>query len=243
LLQEISFYQGSITGEYDEEFYYSVLAYQMTLNTWDAGVAFSAAVQQSFLGRWFGIGEGFLEENGLVSQRLINLAKRDVAMGASMDGDIYDVFFHGDVILISLMAELAMEVISTTIPTVNLLRFTKKGEDMITEIIQVARYGKNGKYVPTPKHDPKSGWGSPNSIPDYVTGQKLLDSAYSSSNTKQLYNVYDGKLVKFQPDGSGGWHPYEVQSPIKEVPIEVLRVMLNDGLITKSQYNKWIKNK
>jgi len=98
-------------------------------------------------------------------------------------------------------------------------------------------------YEPSPKHDPKSGWGSPNPIPDAKTGQTLLDTAYSSSKNKQLYNIYDGKLIKFQPDGPTGWHPYEVTNPAKEVPADVLRQMLKDGKITKVEYNKFLKNK
>ncbi|WP_019912133.1 hypothetical protein [Paenibacillus sp. HW567] len=97
-------------------------------------------------------------------------------------------------------------------------------------------------YEPSPKHDPQSGWGSPNPIPDAQTGQQLLDSAYLSSKNKQLYNIYEGKLVKFQPDGESGWHPYEVVNPAKEVPADVLRQMVNDGKISKADYNKMIKN-
>ena len=70
-------------------------------------------------------------------------------------------------------------------------------------------------------------------------GQESLNTAYSSADNKQLYNVYDGKLVKFQPDNASGWHAYDVIDPVKEVPTEVLRKMLNDGLITKPQYKKW----
>lgn len=95
-------------------------------------------------------------------------------------------------------------------------------------------------YEPSPKHDPQSGWGSPNPIPDAKTGQKLLDSAYSSSKNKQLYNIYEGKL---QPDGETGWHPYEVTNPAKEVPADVLRQLLKDDKITKVEYNKLLKNK
>ncbi|ASR47598.1 hypothetical protein B4V02_13395 [Paenibacillus kribbensis] len=98
-------------------------------------------------------------------------------------------------------------------------------------------------YEPSPKHDPQSGWGSPNPIPDAKTGQNLLDTAYSSSKNKQLYNIYEGKLVKFQPDGETGWHPYEVTNPAKEVPADVLRQLLKDGKITRVEYNKLLKNK
>ena len=110
--------------------------------------------------------------------------------------------------------------------------------------VKVAAEG-TGKpiYKPSPKHDPTSGWGSPDPIPDIRTGQEVLDTAYSSSKTKQLYNYYDGKLVKFQPDTVSGWHSYEVANAAKEVPADVLRQMLDDGKITKAQYKNFIKNK
>ena len=98
-------------------------------------------------------------------------------------------------------------------------------------------------YEPSPKHDPKSGWGSPNPIPDAKTGQKLLDTAYSSSKNKQLYNIYDGKLIKFQPDRETGWHPNEVMNPAKEVPADVLRQLLKDEKLTKAEYKRLLKNK
>ena len=98
-------------------------------------------------------------------------------------------------------------------------------------------------YNPSPKHDPKSGWGSPNPIPSIEKGQELLDSAYSSSKNKQLYNILDGELIKFQPDTVSGWHSYLVENPAKEVPVDVLRQMVSDGKITKNQYKNFLKNK
>ncbi len=99
------------------------------------------------------------------------------------------------------------------------------------------------KYNPSPKHDPNSGWGSPDPyFNDPVKGQKALDTAYTSSKNKQLYNIEDGKIVKFQPDTDGSWHGYEVKNPSKEVPADVLRQMRDDGKITKAEYNKMINN-
>ncbi len=119
----------------------------------------------------------------------------------------------------------------------------------VNGIIQTAQgagisLASNGNlYVPSPKHNPNSGWGSKDPFYDDASeGQKALDNAYSSSKNKQLYNVKNGKLVKFQPDGNGGWHAYEVQNPAKEVPTDVLRKMLDDGKITKAQYKDFIKN-
>lgn len=74
-------------------------------------------------------------------------------------------------------------------------------------------------------------------------GQQMLDTAYSSKNTKQLYNVYNNELVKFQPGNDGTWHAYKVINTSTEVPNDVLRNMKNDGIISKSQYNKWVNNK
>ncbi|MDE6016159.1 MAG: HINT domain-containing protein, partial [Acetatifactor sp.] len=98
-------------------------------------------------------------------------------------------------------------------------------------------------YAPTKKHDSRFGWGSKNPIPDMETGQNLLDTAYESSKNKQLYNVYEGKLIKFQPDRTNGWHAYLMDNTATEVPSEVLKKMLQDGAITKVTYNKLIKNK
>ncbi|MCE3199838.1 hypothetical protein [Paenibacillus sonchi] len=46
-------------------------------------------------------------------------------------------------------------------------------------------------YEPSPKHDPQSGWGSPNPIPDAKTGQEPLGVAYSPLKDKQLYKIYE----------------------------------------------------
>jgi membrane peptidoglycan carboxypeptidase len=60
---------------------------------------------------------------------------------------------------------------------------------------------------------------------------------------KNNSNYYEGKLVKFQPDTVSGWHSYEVANAAKEVPADVLRQMLDDGIITKAQYKYFINNK
>lgn len=40
----------------------------------------------------------------------------------------------------------------------------------------------------------------------------------------------------------GGWYPYTVIDPETEVPRDVYRKMPSDGLITKAQYKKYLKN-
>ncbi len=81
----------------------------------------------------------------------------------------------------------------------------------------------DGKYKPSPKHDPKTGYpgASKSNIPDIETGQELLEDSYGSSKVKQRYVWYRGRLVEFQPGNDGTWHDYTVDG--NEVPIDVLR--------------------
>ncbi len=98
-------------------------------------------------------------------------------------------------------------------------------------------------YAPSPKHDPKHPIGNPNPIKSQEEGQRLLDTGYHEG--KQIYNITDdGKLVKFQPDGTpeNGYHSYEVDgSP--DVPASVLRRMRDDGKITEAEYKRFSKGK
>lgn len=98
-------------------------------------------------------------------------------------------------------------------------------------------------YVPSPKHEPRHNWGSENPIKTKKEGQQLLDTGYTHG--KQVYNITDaGKLVKFQPDGTpnNGYHSYEVFSP-PDIPPSVLKKMVDDGKISKSDYKKYLKGK
>ena len=99
------------------------------------------------------------------------------------------------------------------------------------------------QYDPSPKHEPGHNWGSENPIKTKAEGQKLLETGYSSG--KQVYNITDkGVVVKFQPDNSpsNGYHAYKVSSP-RDIPSSVLKQMLTDGKITKSEYNRLRKGK
>ncbi len=99
------------------------------------------------------------------------------------------------------------------------------------------------KYQPSPKHTPDHGWGSDNPIKTQVEGQKLLDTGIHEG--RQIYNVTsDGKIVKFQPDNTpgNGYHSYEVSKP-RDIPNSVLKQMLENGLISRSEYNKLRKGK
>ena len=101
----------------------------------------------------------------------------------------------------------------------------------------------DGKYKPSPKHDPKTGYpgASKSNIPDIETGQELLEDSYGSSKVKQRYVWYRGRLVEFQPGNDGTWHDYTVDG--NEAPIDVLRQMRDDGIITNSEYKKLKKGK
>lgn len=98
-------------------------------------------------------------------------------------------------------------------------------------------------YEPSPKHEPGHNWGSENPITDPLEGQHLLDTGYHDG--KQIYNITStGQLVKFQPDGTpqNGFHAYGVAGP-PDVPPRILKQMLSDGRISKSQYKKFLKGK
>ena len=99
------------------------------------------------------------------------------------------------------------------------------------------------QYNPSPKHEPGHNWRSENPIKSIEEGQNLLDTGYKDG--KQIYNITkDGKIVKFQPDNSpvNGYHSYVVYGP-PDVPPSILRHMLNDGKISKSEYKKLMKGK
>ncbi len=98
-------------------------------------------------------------------------------------------------------------------------------------------------YIPSPKHEEGHNWGSENPIKTQTEGQHLLDTGYRDG--KQVYNVTDsGIIVKFQPDNTpqNGYHSYEVSKP-RDIPASVLKKLLNDGKITRSQYNRLRKGK
>ena len=120
---------------------------------------------------------------------------------------------------------------------------TSRGD--VARVLKKTEQGNYSKriYESSPKHNPQGGWGSENPIPNDKIGQELLDLAYSSSKNKQLYNIYEGDIIKFQPDSSSGkWHSYKVSNTAKEVLTDVYKQMLDDKLITKTDYNKLIKN-
>ena len=99
------------------------------------------------------------------------------------------------------------------------------------------------QYNPSPKHKPGSNWGSEDPIKSQGEGQHLLDTGYRDG--RQIYNVTnDGVIVKFQPDNTpgNGYHSYRVSKP-RDIPSSVLKAMLKDGKITRTEYNKLRKGK
>ncbi len=99
------------------------------------------------------------------------------------------------------------------------------------------------KYIPSPKHEPGHGWGSDNPIKTISEGQKLLDIGIHHG--RQVYNVTTrGEIVKFQPDNTkqNGYHSYQISKP-RDIPIPVLKEMLQKGQISRTEYNKIRKGK
>lgn len=116
-------------------------------------------------------------------------------------------------------------------------------ENSVSESVSKVNGKRKPKvYEPTAKHE-EGGYGSKNPISSKQEGQQLLNTGYESG--KQVYNVTkDGKIVKFQPANTpnNAYHAYEVHSP-RDIPNKVLKQMLDDGKISKSEYNKLRKGK
>ncbi|EGA5808940.1 hypothetical protein ACRFH6_001071 [Listeria monocytogenes] len=126
--------------------------------------------------------------------------------------------------------------------------FFQDAKDLSSNIESSDTHSTNDyKYVPNDGKHKGASKGDVSADPfwnNQKAGQKSLNTAYTSTKgNKQLYNIHEGKLVKFQPDNTGGYHAYEVINSATEVPSNVLRQMMKDGLIDKAQYNKFIKNK
>lgn len=62
---------------------------------------------------------------------------------------------------------------------------------------------------------------------------------------RQIYNISEsGQLIKFQPDGTpdNGYHAYVVYGK-PDIPPSILKRMLDDGKISRSDYNKYLRGK
>ena len=94
-------------------------------------------------------------------------------------------------------------------------------------------------YSPTQKHRP-GGWGTEMDLDDATAGQ-VLDNGMFGPNGNQRYGYHNGRLYEFQPDNVGGFHGYPIRG--NEAPPEVLRELRDNGTITKSEYNKFVKGK
>ncbi|MFN8455533.1 MAG: hypothetical protein U0401_12845 [Anaerolineae bacterium] len=88
----------------------------------------------------------------------------------------------------------------------------------LTHSNQVHRIRRN--YVPSPKHDPVTGWATKMDLEDQVA-QQVLDNGIQ--NGKQVYGYHSGKFYVFQPDNTIGYHGYPISRI--DVPTRVLREM------------------
>ena len=95
--------------------------------------------------------------------------------------------------------------------------------------------GCDPKYSPTDKHKP-GGHGTTMDLDDKTAAKVLKNSVISG---KQRYGYYDGKVYEFKDDNVGGWHGYPVGG--SKIPSNILRQWLKENKITKSKYNKLIK--
>ncbi len=80
------------------------------------------------------------------------------------------------------------------------------------------------QYVPSPKHNPLGGWGSPMDLDD-ETAQRVLDRGVRYR--RQIYGYHDGKFYVFQNDNAGGYHGYLIDRP----PTYALRKLKNSGIL------------
>jgi len=113
-------------------------------------------------------------------------------------------------------------------------------ENKVKENENNIKNDNNYEYRPTKKHE-FGGWGSTNPILDYKEGQMLLETGYKYG--KQIYNITkDKKIIKFQPDNTGGHHCYEVYEQ-DDLPSKVLKMLFDDCKITKAEYSKLLKRK
>jgi hypothetical protein len=101
-----------------------------------------------------------------------------------------------------------------------------------------SNWGNDHKYELTKKHA-RGGWGTEMDL-DNDTAQEVLNNGLTSPNGRQVYGYRDSKIYEFQP-GHNAYHGYPV--PAGEVPSSVLKEFLDQGLITKSEYNRMRKNK
>ncbi len=94
----------------------------------------------------------------------------------------------------------------------------------LTHSDQVSRVRHN--YVPSPKHDPVTGWATKMDL-DAQIAQQVLDSGIQQG--KQIYGYYGEKFYVFQPDNANGYHGYPISRI--DVPTIVLRELQNKGYI------------
>lgn len=91
LLTNMQFYEGEISGSYNVEFLSAVIAYESVINNWSSHVSMDVTIR----------GLDFLPESGEVSVRLLNYAIIDNNLGRDAYGTLYDIFYAGDLLILS----------------------------------------------------------------------------------------------------------------------------------------------
>jgi hypothetical protein len=73
---------------------------------------------------------------------------------------------------------------------------------------------------------------------DDVTAKKVLNSGIRDDSGRQVYSYHEGKIYEFQWDGIDKFHGYPIRA--SEAPANILRRMVDDGIITDVLYRRLI---
>lgn len=112
--------------------------------------------------------------------------------------------------------------------SVDLHNFSSAGE--MTERLEL-------RYVPSAKHA-AGGFGTRMDL-DPQVAKEVLNRGLLGPNGRQIYSFHDRKIYEFQPDGTGSFHGYPISS--RELPTQVLRNMLEGGMIDTPQYRELLR--
>ncbi|CAJ1001537.1 MULTISPECIES: Ig-like domain-containing protein [Brevibacillus] len=120
-LIKMQFYDGPVSGQYNEEFLHSVIAYEATLNKWSTHVARDVYER----------GLGYLNERGEVTDRLLGYAYVDVSLGRDKYNSLTELFLAGDQEIFTVLWEARKG------PLVASMAFFKKGGKITKEAVKL----------------------------------------------------------------------------------------------------------
>ncbi|GED34777.1 hypothetical protein P9G84_30920 [Brevibacillus centrosporus] len=131
-LTDMEFYEGEITGQYNDEFLMSVIAYESMINKWSTQVAIDVYRNH----------KPYLPEDGTISDRLLHYAYTDWSLGRDRFGSIYTVLYSGDAIIVAFAGEAVLGGV------VEGIIIAKRSSTIVKETVQVVNsVGKLSKSV------------------------------------------------------------------------------------------------